>query len=581
MVQRSAPPARFTRRTFLASGAAGLSAGVAGCGSVFDEISSTGREQLSVTITALPDDDDRQGNSIRAMLESHLEAVGVDVTIDLRTHNDLYRTVLIDNDFDIYVAPYRTPPSSDYLYELCHSRFENEPGWQNPFGITNLDLDELVENQRTQSDDEREATLTDAIELVLEEKPFVPICVPDDHYLVRSDDFSGWDVTRLSTPAGYLDLEPVGDADRLTGVTTDARPTLNLNPLAVDYRHRGVVTGLLYDSLAVSIDDELEPWLAEAWDHDGAELTATIRPNVEFHDGEPLTPSDVVFTYEFLADLSLGRAESAVPSPRFRRESTLVDAVERIDNRTVSFAVETTEELALDALTIPILPEHVWEPIVSDLDDETATTDEWLRDDLMDDGLDRIGSGPYVFDSRTERDELILTRFEEHFTSRQTVALPEATAAEIRILVAPNSSSAIAQVENGSATATVWPIDTHVVEQVDESEETALLETPSKSFYHLGFNARREPFGNPNFRQAVTALVDREVVVEEIFDGHATPIAAPPSSDVASSVTEWAGSDPVAPFAGTDGELDESTARDRFRDAGFMYDEEENLVVSN
>ena len=58
---------------------------------------------------------------------------------------------------------------------------------------------------------------------------------------------------------------------------------------------------------------EIEPGLAERWDLDprGDSLTMWLRPDVLWHDGEPVTARDVVFTFEAIR-------QPSVPSPSTR-----------------------------------------------------------------------------------------------------------------------------------------------------------------------------------------------------------------------------------------------------------------------
>ncbi|HMD94973.1 MAG TPA: ABC transporter substrate-binding protein, partial [Trebonia sp.] len=80
--------------------------------------------------------------------------------------------------------------------------------------------------------------------------------------------------------------------------------TQDFNPFATTAAPYGMgATGLMYEPLyqfdlanpAVSY-----PWLATAytWGDGGKSITFTIRPGVKWNNGTPLTPADVVFTYQ-------------------------------------------------------------------------------------------------------------------------------------------------------------------------------------------------------------------------------------------------------------------------------------------
>lgn len=127
------------RRSVLAAGAAGLSLSLSGCvDTVQRVVDQDGTDQLSLSIVTVPADADRESIRIAYHLESHLEAIGVDVTLKVRSRTDFLKTVLIDHDFDIYVGQHPADYDPDFLYEALHSTYANEAGWQNPFGFDSM-----------------------------------------------------------------------------------------------------------------------------------------------------------------------------------------------------------------------------------------------------------------------------------------------------------------------------------------------------------------------------------------------------------------------------------------------------------
>ncbi|MFC3957110.1 ABC transporter substrate-binding protein [Halovivax cerinus] len=570
---------RVNRRSVLATVGTGASLATAGCAGLFSHVSSLD-DQLSVTITTVPDDDDRQSNGIFKYLETALEAAGIDVGVELRTTAQLQQKVLVDQEFDIFVARHPGFKHPDGLYELLHSRFASEPGWQNPYGVTHMDLDEHLEAQRHLTGEERTAAIGDALDIVLKEKPFVPVCAPSTYYAVNPEQFGGWDRQTFRTRLGFVDLDPADGVDAFTGLVTDSRPTVNLNPLAVQYRRTGVYTSLLYDSLATESNGDLIPWLASDWEWADDRVTATLRPDVTFHDGESLTATDVAFTFDFLEDLSLGRAESPIPASRFRRHTSTVETVTPVDDETVEITVSTNRTVGASALTVPILPEHVWRPIVTELEQETASTGPWLREELHAETIPRTGSGPYRFDGWTQGDQVTFTRFDEHFAIDDP-DLPSAPVDQLQVQSAPNGSTAIGLVDRGDATALVTPIESHVVGETESTETAKRISDPNWAFYQVGFNTREPPFSNFRFRQAVASLIDREWLASEVFHGHARPIAVPDMESAAIDDYTWNGADPETPFVGTDGEVDVEAARDLFEVASYRYNDEGELVVND
>ncbi len=579
-----------SRRLALAS-LAGLTVGSAGCVKRVRNIAGHNRpERMSLAIKAPSADADPFAIGVARRLANHLQAVGVGARVVPVTVEELHRQVLIDTDFDLYVGQFpatdRIDP--DELYPLLHSKFTSEAGWQNPFGYTDLGLDELLERQRRTSGDSRRRAVTDVLRHLARTLPFVVVAFPDHLTANRTDAEADWNTdSGVRTALGLLGAEPTDGEDdeeddrtfRLT--TTDPRITENRNPLAAEFRQNGVLTGLLYDPLVHRVGERFVPWLAVDWtwsDDDAVTATVTLRENLAWHDGESLTAEDVAFTYRLLTDTSLGEQESPVPASRFRGQSSLVDAAEAVDDRTVEVHFETgSREVALRALTVPILPEHVW----GDRTDEASVVGvggNGVTEALVWNNSNPVGSGPLQFDSAAAGKLVALERNDDHFLGRDS---PERVPPRFRgrpafdrlvVRVTASNMSAVELVLSGEADATLSHLGPDTVPRIVRSDALELTVDTSSSFYHLGFNTRRAPLSNPRFRKAVAGLLDKTWVVNETFGGYATPAATPLAGtrwepdDLA-----WDGTDPVAPFAGTDGELDAERARKAFEEVGYRY----------
>ncbi|WP_245779508.1 ABC transporter substrate-binding protein [Halostagnicola kamekurae] len=572
-------------------------AGAVGGTAIRRVLTNDSPEQMSVTILTLPADNDRRSSQIARTFEKNLSAVGINATIEPRSRSQLLRAVLLEHDFDCFVASRHGGSDPDYLYELFHSTYDPEAGWQNPYGFTNLEVDDLLERQRSMDGDERTEAITDLLTRIAQAHPIVPICRTDDRRVVRTDRFDGWSEHPLGRKLGYLGLEPIehewddGEDVILRGIITDTRPTRNLNPLAATQRDQGTIIDLLYDSLAVPNGGSFRPWLAESWEWDESTATVTIRPDCQFHDGQPVTSQDIEFTYEFFADTSLGDEQGVrSPAPRHRGLIDIVESTSVLDGQTVEIEVDAHADVAERALTIPILPRHVWKPEVETRLENGQNPIQGTWSIVSEDGISTIGSGPYAFVEREQRERLRLERFDRHFTTRDTVDFPEPSADEIRFEVALNSGLVLRGLSGESATQprdmTAMPM---AISEIGEITDDALelVEPQSWQFYHIGFNVRNAPFSNPNFRKVVAGLIDREMIVSDVFGGYATPIVTPVTDEWTPKELEWDGTAPYAPFFRKSDEtrsegsdtLDVEQAKRAFEGYGFQYsDDRERLV---
>lgn len=121
----------------------------------------------------------------------------------------------------------------------------------------------------------------------------------------------------------------------------------------------------------------LVPDLAEHWsvDDDGKTWTVRLRDDARWHDGEPVTANDVLFTIRALRD-------PAYSGPATTSWSEVRVAV--VDERTVTFTLDTPLGGFLQALTQPIAPAHLLEDVPIELLAEHPF------------GEDPIGAGPFL-----------------------------------------------------------------------------------------------------------------------------------------------------------------------------------------
>ncbi|HEY7564191.1 MAG TPA: ABC transporter substrate-binding protein [Acidimicrobiia bacterium] len=167
------------------------------------------------------------------------------------------------------------------------------------------------------------------------------------------------------------------------GAPADLNPGLGV--LTEDY----TLYDLVYDSpLNIDFQGQFQPELATDWSvsDDGLTWTMTIRDDVTFHDGTPLTAADVAFS------ISLYRDTEGFPLlPSYVGVFTSIEAP---DATTVTL---TTEEpignFEYRMTGMYVLPSAIWEAI----DDPVAFTND-----------DMIGSGPFILAGYTQDESVIL-----------------------------------------------------------------------------------------------------------------------------------------------------------------------------
>lgn len=162
-------------------------------------------------------------------------------------------------------------------------------------------------------------------------------------------------------PAGFDHFDYVnpdapkgGDLRRADQGTFD-----NLNPFIVKGQTPDEMQELLYQSLLFSTADEpfsMYGLIAESVETppDRSWATYVIRPQARWHDGQPITPEDVIFSLDTL------RSKGA---PNYRFYYADIDRAEKVGPRSVKFTFKPGDnrELPLIVGEMPILPKHYWQ----------------------------------------------------------------------------------------------------------------------------------------------------------------------------------------------------------------------------
>ena len=218
------------------------------------------------------------------------------------------------------------------------------------------------------------------------------------------------------------------------------------NPALVDDAATAGMLQHIFEGLVREswLTGEPEPALAESWEvsDDGLKWTFRLREDVRWHDGEPFTAEDVVFTFNQIIynddiptairtsfEFASPGDDSALPSRKARM------TVEALGNYTVEFTLPTPFAPFLRLLSTVIYPEHI---LVNHVIDGTFT-EVWGVDASP---TDIVGTGPFSVAFYTPGRRLILTRNPYYWLKDQAgESLPYLN--EVVFLIKPSSSDAL------------------------------------------------------------------------------------------------------------------------------------------
>ena len=276
----------------------------------------------------------------------------------------------------------------------------------------------------------------------------------------------------------------------------------SLNPLLSDaYPVDSELTSLIFDGLTrYDASGVLVPVLAESWQvgDDGLSVRFTLRDDIFWHDGKPVTAVDIVYTYSLLQD-------EAFPGSSALAQLWRAVTIQQIDERTVEFVLPEPYSPFLDATTTGILPAHL-------LADVTAAD---LPEAAF--NLAPVGTGPFMVDPSLNWQEngrlRLLPNPADWRQGTQITALEFQFFPDETELIEAFAAGAIHAINRVSAAALPF---------VAAIPDVRLFTAPEPTYTALWFNLRESAheLGRAlSGRQALVAALDRAALVDVALNG--------------------------------------------------------------
>ncbi|MCD4831289.1 MAG: hypothetical protein K8R02_05695 [Anaerohalosphaeraceae bacterium] len=307
-----------------------------------------------------------------------------------------------------------------------------------------------------------------------------------------------------------VDSYPGDDGDWLVEAFPAEVRTLNLLSVNSDMNTRDIVSGLVIETLFEQDPDsdktKLRPKLAESMDisDDGLEITVTLKENTHFSDGVAVTAEDVIFTYKTIMNQGIDCADLRGYYENFT-------GIEKIDNRTVKFTVSERYWKTIPMIgSMYVFPKHIY-----DFNDPKEFNDR---------NSNPIGSGPYVFEKWSIGQSVVLKRNESYWGKKPKIK--KRVFKFIKNAVATLQALRSGEVdifEPGSDQVTDLPKDPDFAKNF----RTIIIWEPTFGYWYIGWNQQREFFKDKRCRQAMTCIMDREVIVEKSTRGNGRVISGP------------------------------------------------------
>jgi peptide/nickel transport system substrate-binding protein len=277
------------------------------------------------------------------------------------------------------------------------------------------------------------------------------------------------------------------EMDREGTLRVAMQPLAILDPAFISSDSEVLIANHIYDYL-VDIDPQSNviPRLATGWEvsDDGMTYTFTLAEGAAWHDGDPVSAEDVVWTFERLLDPDVGSGAADV--------FTEIADVQASGDLEVVFTLSEPNPFFLN-----------------DLSDNRAL----IIKRGTEDPTDFNGTGPFVVSSYSPEDRIVLEANEAYFMKDQ----PKLAGVEVIFF---NDETASVDALRGGQIDLVMRMSTSLFESLQDEAGITTIDIPTNGFDLVRFRADQPPGDDPRVVQALKLATDREAAFQLVQQGY-------------------------------------------------------------
>lgn len=269
-----------------------------------------------------------------------------------------------------------------------------------------------------------------------------------------------------------------------------------------------LVADKIFDKLIfVDEDYNIEPRGAKSWELDGDVLTFHLDEKATWHDGEPVTSKDWLFTLQYASTSEATIVNRSIAS---YIQGTNEAGVEESEN---SIMVDTPDDYTLvlhlkqpynlesflmtNVKSLLVIPEHI---LGSMSDEEIASSDFWESP---------VGSGPCKFLSQIAGSEITLETYDDYH-----LGSPQFGKLVFKVVSISNFANAVM---SGEADILYTAMDTESAMSLDGMDGiTVKKQSAPSTLQALAFNCAAI---STNMRQAINLCIDKQTMIDNFYSG--------------------------------------------------------------
>jgi dipeptide transport system substrate-binding protein len=257
---------------------------------------------------------------------------------------------------------------------------------------------------------------------------------------------------------------------------------------------------------------EVLPGLAESWEvsEDGMTVTFKLRQGVKFHANDQFTPTrdfnadDVIFTFDRQGNPDNPYNSYSGGTWEYYGSMSmpdLVESIEKVDDYTVQFNLTRPEA-----------------PFIANMAmDFASIVSKEYADAMMEAGKPEqlnqapIGTGPFKFQAYQKDAVIRYLRNDEYYGDKAKVE-------SLIFAITPDAAVRYQKVQAGECHIMAYPNPADVAAMKD-SPEVVVMEQEGLNVGYLAYNTNVAPFDNANVRKALNMAIDKQSIIDVVFQG--------------------------------------------------------------
>jgi peptide/nickel transport system substrate-binding protein len=286
-------------------------------------------------------------------------------------------------------------------------------------------------------------------------------------------------------------------SEGIIGTPRFINPIIATSPADLD------LVSLIYSGLMrKNSDGTLSPDLAEKYEmsDDGLIYKFTLKNEIYFQDGNPVTVDDVIFTINEVKD-------PIIKSPK-KVNFDGVNAT-KIDEKTIEFSLKKPYPSFLENLTLGIMPQYLWNNSSIELNETNISP---------------IGSGPYSIKSVSKESSGVINSYE--LESFDKFILGEPYIKKVSLNFYLNENELIHALEDGKVEqiSSITPLNADILKERNYQIESSVLPRVFGLFFNQNKNIL---FANKVITKAIDQAIDKDKIVREVLFGYGIVIDDP------------------------------------------------------